>query len=1000
MPTLPKLQPRKFLLAVFAVGLLFCLVGQGQAAREEPKAQANPILDLPALDFEFVALSDTNLVLAPDSTKQEFTAKLINRGETENFFVTTNIRAFRRGWEVQIVPGQVVEVNGAGQTQEFKFVIFSPPDLAPAEVFPILKITAARQSNPALTTPALNLILSRPESQTPGPTLDSPTPERGLPTSVIAAPPRPETLRAPPPSPSPTISAEPTLPVNDRPAGEPPSATPTGAPQLQALPAQSTPVGVRVKSSQSYVIGTTRYVVGEVINDSSTSALYLVTATASFVDSSGQPITTKETKDYVYPREVAPGSRSAFKLALESAPTTITTQKLNLGQDSTAANTFRKLEVRSKSITINGETKVTGEIYNDQAGKVQQVKVVATFYDASGEVIDTGLTTLDTLNVGQGASYTISDFRGGLTPSSYDVQADGLLDVPTATPTPSQTSTTTNTPVPATLTPTARPAQAGLNRSSDQASGKPGAIVTYSSLVATNVGGTRGTFSIRIVRSCSTDLPGCTETLNPSLFDLEPSGTRQLEVLIILPKDNLTSVTAQTIIQVCLNGQTCLETDPKAILLTTASEITNTPTNTDTPTITPTPSRTVAPTLTPTPLSHVCRDYYEDDDNFDTARYIDVNVPQPKYDKQPPGDAPDDRRAICPAGDEDWLRFGAVGGKKYTIAIIQMADGIDLSLALYSKDRQRLAFNDDFYNPVVPTADPNDFRNPHQPTPQSIDVRPRIQSWVAPITGEYIIQVRDNSGRGGQDRTYTIIVLTESYGPTPVTIDEVCQDLYEPDGLPEQAKLIVSNEVQRDHRLCPVGDADWVKFFAKAGKHYFIFTDTRPYMRQDKVNDKAQSGADTVLTLVDRDGVSLLEQNDDIPGGETLDSQVEFKPEVDGFYYAQVKNVGDIGNQFIRYDMTLKLCIFGKDGTDPDCGRSSVMPTPLNSPTAGPSASPTETAASLDQKTPTLTLTPKATATPTLTATAGPSPTPTLTVTGTPATATPTPTATLTLTPN
>lgn len=998
MPTWPKLQPRKFFIAVFAVGLLFCLAGQGQAAREEPKLQVKPILDLPALDFEFVALSDTNLTIAPGSTKQEFTAKLINRGETENFFVTTNIRTFRHGWEVQIVPGQVVEVNGAGQAQEFKFVIFFPPDLTSAEGFPILKITAARQSNPALTAPALNLILSRAEAQTPTLPLGLPTSERVLPTSAIAAPPRPETLRTPPPSPTPTMPVEPTY----QPTAEQPTATqtPTVAPQLQVLSTQSTPVGVRVKSSQSYVIGTTRYVVGEVINDSSTNALYLVTATASFADSSGQPITTKETKDYVYPREVAPGYRSAFKLALDSAPTTIATQKLTLGQDTTAVNTFRKIEVRSKSITINGETKVTGEIYNDQVGKVQQVKVIATFYDASGNVIDTGLTTLDTLNVGQVASYTISDFRSGLTPSSYDVQADGLLDVPTATPTPSQTSTNTNTPVPATLTPTARPAQAGLNRSSDQASGKPGTIVTYSSLVATNVGGTRGTFSVRIIRSCSTDLSGCTETLNPSLFDLEPSGTRQIEVLVILPKDNVKSVTAQTIIQVCMNGQTCLETDPKAILLTTASEITNTPTNTDTPTITPTPSQTTAPTITPTPLSHVCRDYYEDDDTFDTARYIDVNVPQPKYDKQPPGDAPDDRRAICPAGDEDWLRFGAVGGKKYTIAIIQMADGIDLSLALYNKDRQRLAFNDDFYNPVVPTADPNDFRNPHQPTPQSIDVRPRIQSWVAPITGEYTLQVRDNAGRGGQDRTYTIIILTESYGPTPVNIDEVCQDLYEPDGLPEQAKLIVSNEVQRDHRLCPVGDADWVKFFAKAGKHYFIFTDTRPYMRQDKVNDKAQSGADTVLTLVDRDGVSLLEQNDDIPGGETLDSQVEFKPEVDGFYYAQVKNVGDIGNQFIRYDITLKLCILGKDGTDPDCGRSSVLPTPLNSPTAGSSASPTETAASLDQKTPTLTPTAKTTGTPTPTVTAGPSPTPTLTVTGTPATATPTtPTSTPTLSP-
>src|SRR5690606_32134082 len=100
--------------------------------------------------------------------------------------------------------------------------------------------------------------------------------------------------------------------------------------------------------------------------------------------------------------------------------------------------------------------------------------------------------------------------------------------------------------------------------------------------------------------------------------------------------------------------------------------------------------------------------------------------------------------------------------------------------------------------------------------------------------------------------------------------------------------------------------------------------DTRRYRGRNQVNGETQAGADTVIVLTDRDGVSLIDVNDDIPGGNTLDSQIEFIPEVDGFYFVQIKNVGDIGNQFIRYDLTLVLCLPGQT----DCGRSSAAPPP------------------------------------------------------------------------
>ncbi len=320
----------------------------------------------------------------------------------------------------------------------------------------------------------------------------------------------------------------------------------------------------------------------------------------------------------------------------------------------------------------------------------------------------------------------------------------------------------------------------------------------------------------------------------------------------------------------------------------------------------PTPTNTpVGPTATRGPI---CRDGFEDDNNPASARTFDVNTAQ--------------EHTICPTGDEDWLVFGGIAGKVYTIDVSRMDPGLDLTLELFDPQLNSIAFNNDYFN-----------RDPANPNPG--DTRPRITIRI-PTDGRYFIRVRDSAGRGGTNFFYVIALLDESYGPTPTTVASVCQDLFEPDGLPEQARLITSNEIQEDRRLCPTGDADWVTFFGKTGKRYIIYTDTRRYRGRIEVNRDTQAGADTVMVLTDRDGVSILDFNDDIPGGESLDSQIEFIPEVDGFYFAQVKNTGDIGNQFIRYDLVLLLCTPGQT----DCGRASVPGLPISPITPAPTGTP------------------------------------------------------------
>lgn len=434
-------------------------------------------------------------------------------------------------------------------------------------------------------------------------------------------------------------------------------------------------------------------------------------------------------------------------------------------------------------------------------------------------------------------------------------------------------------------------------------------------------------------------------TVNPSSVTLNPDQEFPFTVQVYANE----SVAPNTIINIPIyavdQNDAAVNTTAFVQLFVTVNGQTATPSLT--PSITPTNTPTTGPSITSTPP--ICEDAYEPDNDMRNAKLIEVNLPQPSTDVSPHVPT----HTICPAGDEDWLYFGALAGKVYTIDITEMSLGLDLSLALYDSEGRMLAFNDDYYNRPAPTPD---ARNNPQGTDYT-NLRPRIQSWTAPYNGIFYIQVRDAAGKGRERGWYSIVLQSESYGPTPTMINELCLDLFEPDGLPEQARLITSNEVQIAHTLCPSGDADWSYFFAKAGKTYMIFTDTRPYASQHPrggtVNKDTEAGADTIMFLVDRDGVSLLDFNDDIPGGNSLDSQIEFTPSVDGFYFIQVKNIGDIGNQFIRYDLTLQLCLPGQT----DCGRPQALPaTPTLPPVSN--GSPSETPADFnldDTVTPTMT---------------------------------------------
>lgn len=475
-------------------------------------------------------------------------------------------------------------------------------------------------------------------------------------------------------------------------------------------------------------------------------------------------------------------------------------------------------------------------------------------------------------------------------------------------------------PVPS---PTVNPALGVDLRADDPTKfGDPGARVTYNFAVTHNLRDgvascSSNTFSFAVDGSTYTPVP------TSGTLTVAPNTTQFFAVTFRVPTNANRGDSDDAAIRVTCTSSTAPVASDQELVVTTATGPTPTPTNTAT--ITPTPSSTATstgPTLTPTP---VCIDQAEPDNDPNSARELRPDVTF--------------TRVICPSGDQDWYFIGAISGKVYTIDVPVMADGLDLSISIFDAAGNLIAFNDDF---------PRDNK--------ASDIRPRIQSWRAPATGRYNVRVRDTAGGGAINLTYNIIMNSESYGPTPTLIPELCTDLFEPDGVPAQASLAVIRETQPDHRLCPSGDADWIRFFAKVGARYVLRTASA-----------ARPGTDTVMVLTDRDGVSILDVNDDVDN--TLDSRIEFTPEVDGFYFVQIKNVGDIGNQFISYDFFFE-------------------PTGVVQPTSAPRP-PTATSEPGEEE-------------PTVTSATG-TPTPTVTPTGTRSTPTTgtgaTPTRTLTPTP-
>lgn len=110
-----------------------------------------------------------------------------------------------------------------------------------------------------------------------------------------------------------------------------------------------------------------------------------------------------------------------------------------------------------------------------------------------------------------------------------------------------------------------------------------------------------------------------------------------------------------------------------------------------------------------------------------------------------------------------------------------------------------------------------------------------------------------------------------------VQLCAVVGDNFENDNAASAAKLLVVGGASQPRNFHAESDKDWVKFNVQGGRNYTLST------------TNTGSYADTILSLYDTDGNTLIQSNDDYAGSNYA-SLIHWRPVRDGTYYALVNH--------------------------------------------------------------------------------------------------------------
>ena len=229
------------------------------------------------------------------------------------------------------------------------------------------------------------------------------------PAPTPAPPPTPLPAPAPPPAPapSPTLPTQPT----EQPKPTPPE-VPPAKPQIE---------GVTDYFDMGYYC-----LVGEVFNPSD-SNMDFVKVVATFYNDTETVIGTSFTYtelDIILPDDTVPFEISSYPDKIQPASC-----KLSVDYQTTEEQPFAGLSIKSHSASIDdmGYYKIVGEVENTSTMPAEFVKVIATFYNSSGDVIGVAFTytDIDVVEAGDTAPFELSSYPREIKPASYKLQVQG-----------------------------------------------------------------------------------------------------------------------------------------------------------------------------------------------------------------------------------------------------------------------------------------------------------------------------------------------------------------------------------------------------------------------------------------------------------------------------------------------------------------------------------------------------------------------------------------------
>ena len=241
-------------------------------------------------------------------------------------------------------------------------------------------------------------------------------------------------------------------------------------------------------------------------------------------------------------------------------------------------------------------------------------------------------------------------------------------------------------------------------------------------------------------------------------------------------------------------------------------------------------------------------------------------------------------RNIAPASDVDWFYFDAQAGQDYRINTFDLGPAGDTVICLYERDALSLVTCDDDSGPGLAS---------------------RLW-WECTESGRYYLKVHDyRQDAGGTRADYNLSV----HAGAPV-----CDtDTWANDDFYHRAQPITTDGVWQSHNICPDNDVDWVSFWTPAQRTYAIET---AHLGTD---------ADTLLSLYDRDGQTLLGYNDDSGAGR--ESRILWNFTQEGVYYVKAESFGATGSgQGTQYDLRVIP--------------STLAPTPTPTPSPTPTMPP------------------------------------------------------------